>query len=91
MKNTCSDFFMFFPKKRKKNNLTIFFSFFKKIRRLEFVLLFLSDVALKKKKKLIADVTFFKSQIIFFNIIVMDTSTFTVPTVHSVCHVGYIC
>ena len=31
------------------------------------------------------------ADIAFFNIILMDTSAFTVPTVHSVCHVSFCC
>ena len=31
------------------------------------------------------NVEFFRSQINFFNIILIDTSVFTVPTMHSVC------
>ena len=54
---------MFFQKKEKKFNLTNFFSFLKKIIRLEIFILFLFDVAFKKKK--IADMAFLKMQIFF--------------------------
>ena len=43
-KNTCSRFFMFFPKKRNKINLILFFSFFKNKKVRNFIII-LSDVA----------------------------------------------
>ena len=74
MKNT---FFMFFQKKKgKKINLTNFFSFFKKIIRLEIFILFLSDVVFFFKLNCWRSI--FKNANIFFNIIFIDTSAFTV-------------